>query len=225
MLRKGYKKLYEMGHFDFLCFALCVAAVFGAGKPQQFPSKQINIVAGGLAGGTSDIVTRALAKQVEAALGVPVVVTNKPGGSSAVAVEYMAAQAPDGYNLMYMPVENAMIKALGLSQLEPKDIRCFARAMTLPATVTVKADTPWNSFEELITYAKANPGKLTAGNSGPGSIWHFAAAGIQQATGVQFNHVSFDWWDRCGYRGYGRPCGYSAGSPRRSKGRCGKWKT
>ena len=174
------------------CFALCSTVLFAAAQGQKFPSKQINIVVGASPGGTSDLTARTLGKMIEADLGVPVVVTNKPGGSSAVATEYMMAQAPDGYNLMYMPVENAMIKPLGLSKFEPKDVTYIARAMTLPATVTVKSDAPWNTFQEFIDYAKANPGKVTAGNSGPGSIWHFAAVGIEQMTGVTFNHVPFD---------------------------------
>jgi len=85
-----------------------------------------------------------------------------------------------------------MIKPLGLSNIEPKNVTYICRAMTLPATVTVKSDAPWNTFQEFIDYAKANPGKVTAGNSGPGSIWHFAAVGIEMATGVTFNHVPFD---------------------------------
>ena len=174
------------------CFVLCSTVLFAAAQAQKFPSKQINIVVGASPGGTSDLTARTLGKMVEADLGVPVVVTNKPGGSSAAATEYMTAQAPDGYNLMYLPVENAMIKPLGLSKIEPKDVTYICRAMTLPATVTVKSDAPWNSFKEFIDYAKANPGKVKAGNSGPGSIWHFAAVGIELSTGVTFNHVPFD---------------------------------
>lgn len=162
------------------------------GAEAKFPTKQINIVVGASAGGTSDTVTRYLAKDIESQLGVPIVVTDKPGGSCSVAFEYMAAQKPDGYNLMYMPVESAMVKALGFTKLEPREIDFIGLAMTLPATVTVNAKAPWNTFEEFIAYAKANPGKVTVGNSGTGSIWHFAAAGIERACGVSFNHVPFD---------------------------------
>ncbi len=163
-----------------------------AGSDASFPTKQINIVVGASAGGTSDVVTRFLAKDVESQLGVPVVVNNRPGGSCSVAFEYMAAQKPDGYNLMYMPVESAMVKALGFTQLEPASVDFIALAMTLPATVTVNASSEWNTFEDLIAYAKEHPGEVTVGNSGTGSIWHFAAAGIERACGVQFNHVPFD---------------------------------
>jgi len=180
--------------FVLMLTILVVSSVFAQGTAEgaKFPSKEINIVVGASAGGTSDVVTRFLAKDVETQLGVPIVVTNKPGGSCSVAFEYMAAQKPDGYNMMYMPVESAMVKPLGLTKLEPSSIRYIGLAMYLPATVTVNANAPWNTFEELIAYAKANPGEVTVGNSGTGSIWHFAAAGIEQATGVKFNHVPFD---------------------------------
>ena len=177
-----------------VCFCLASSLLFAGGGAQgkKFPSKQINVLVGASPGGTSDITARTLGKLVEKDLGVPVVVNNKPGGSSAAATEYMCAQPADGYTLMYVPVENAMIKPLGLSKIEPKDLTYIARAMTLPATVTVKIDAPWKDVKEFIEYAKAHPGELKAGNSGPGSIWHFAAVGIEMATGVKFNHVPFD---------------------------------
>lgn len=175
--------------------SLVICGVFANGGNEataKFPTKQINIMVGASAGGTSDTVARYLAKDIEAQLGVPIIITDKPGGSCSVAFEYMAAQKPDGYTIMYMPVESAMVKALGLTKLQPSDIRYFAHAMYLPATVTVNANSEWNTFEDFINYAKANPGKVTVGNSGTGSIWHFAAAGIEQACGVKFNHVPFD---------------------------------
>ncbi|MDR0527950.1 MAG: tripartite tricarboxylate transporter substrate binding protein [Spirochaetaceae bacterium] len=175
-----------------LFFVAIILIAAGCSKVEKYPSKQIGVVVGASAGGTSDVVTRFLAKAVEGELGVPLVVTNKAGGSSAVATEYMTAQKPDGYNIMYMPVESAMIKALGLSNIEPKDIRYFARAMTLPAAIAVNAESPYKSFEELIEFAKTHPGEIKTGNAGTGSIWHFAAVGIEKACGVKFNHVPFD---------------------------------
>lgn len=172
------------------CSFLFSGSLFAA--PAKFPSKQITVVVGYSAGGTSDTVTRFIAKEMEAELGVPIIVTNKPGGSSAVAFEYLASRKADGYTLMYVPVENAMVKPLGFTKLEPKDIRYIGRAMTLPATVTVNANSPFKTFADLVKYAKNNPGKLKVGNSGTGSIWHFAAVGIERAAGVKFNHVPFD---------------------------------
>ena len=181
--------------FVFALVVLMTTCIFANGTAESsanWPQKQINILVGASAGGTSDTVARYLAKEIEADLGVPVIVTDKPGGSCSVAFETLASQPADGYTIMYMPVESAMVKALGLTSLEPSSIDYFALAMTLPATVTVNADAPWNTFDEFIAYAKANPGKVTVGNSGTGSIWHFAAAGIEKACGVTFNHVPFD---------------------------------
>jgi tripartite-type tricarboxylate transporter receptor subunit TctC len=195
VLKKMKRREWNMKK-TFLILMLVVLVVGGlfaqGGTEAKFPMKQLNIVVGASAGGTSDTVTRFIAKDVEAQLGVPVIVTDKAGGSSAVAFEYMAAQKPDGYNLMYMPVESAMVKPLGFTDLEPSSIQYIGLAMYLPATVTVNSKAPWNTFGELIAYAKANPGKVTVGNSGTGSIWHFAAAGIEQVCDVKFNHVPFD---------------------------------
>jgi len=183
------KKLFSL----LAVFMLSFGVLFAQGQVSDtYPTKEIHIVVGASAGGTSDTVTRYLAKEVEKDLGVPVVVTNKPGGSCSVAFEYMANQKADGYNLMYMPVESAMVKPLGYTDLEPSDVVYFAHAINLPATVTVNADAPWDTFEDLVAYAKENPGEVTVGNSGTGSIWHFAAAGIEESTGVKFNHVPFD---------------------------------
>ena len=176
-----------------MCFVLCSVTLFaGARGDRPFPSRQITILVGASPGGTSDVIARTIGRMIEVDLGVPVVIQNRPGGSSAVATEFLAAQSADGYTLMYFPVENAMIRPLGLSQHEPRNFTYLVRAMTLPATVTVSVDSPWYTFQEFIDFALANPGQVTVGNSGPGSIWHFGAVGLEMATGAVFTHVPFD---------------------------------
>lgn len=85
-----------------------------------------------------------------------------------------------------------MLKALGFTDLSTDDFRFIGRAMTIPAAVTVRADAPWDTFEDFINYAKEHPGEIQVGNSGTGSIWHIAAASIEKECGVQFTHVPFD---------------------------------
>ena len=99
---------------------------------------------------------------------------------------------PDGYTIAYMPVESTMLKALGFTDLSTDDFRFIGRAMTIPAAVTVRADAPWDTFEDFVNYAKEHPGEIQVGNSGTGSIWHIAAASIEKECGVQFTHVPFD---------------------------------
>jgi len=169
---------------------LCFANGQTEGKP--FPAKEVTIVVPYSPGGASDTVTRIIAKNTESALGVPVIVTNKTGASGSIGMDYVRKSTPDGYTISYMPVESTMVSALGYTDLAPADFDFVAGAMTLSAALTVRADAPWDSVEEFLAYAKANPGKLNIGNSGTGSIWHIAAASIEESQGVQFNHVPFE---------------------------------
>jgi tripartite-type tricarboxylate transporter receptor subunit TctC len=105
---------------------------------------------------------------------------------------YLKNCKPDGYTIGIVPVELSMVKALGYCNLVPTDLDLLARAATFPAAVAVKKDSPFNTLEDLIKYAKAHPGKLKTGNSGTGSIWHIAAIALENATGIKLNHVPFD---------------------------------
>jgi len=159
---------------------------------KSYPAKEVTIVVPYSPGGASDTVTRIIAKNVEPALGVPVIVTNKTGASGSIAMDYVRKSKADGYTICYMPVESTMVSALGYTDLQPADFDFVAGAMTISAAVTVRADAPWDTIEQFIAYAKDNPGKISVGNSGTGSIWHIAAASIEEAEGVKFNHVPFE---------------------------------
>jgi len=173
-----------------LILLFACGTVTAQGKP--FPNKPVTIVVPYAPGGASDITSRMIGKGMEDKLGVPVVVVNKTGASGGVGLEYGRSSAKDGYTLVYMPVESTMVKALGYTDIQPSDFIYLGRVMTLPAAITVKADSPWKSIEELVAYAAKNPGKLSVGNSGTGSIWHVAAASLAEKTGIKVNNVPFD---------------------------------
>ncbi|AYO29641.1 tripartite tricarboxylate transporter substrate binding protein [Biomaibacter acetigenes] len=158
----------------------------------KYPAKQINLIIQAAPGGLSDTTARTVGGELEKILGVPVVCSNKPGASGAVAMSYVQASAPDGYTIGYVPVELTMIKALGFADIEPNSFDLIGSSNISPATVTVRADAPWKTLQEFIDYAKKNPEKVKVGNSGTGSIWHIAAASLEKAAGVKFNHVPFD---------------------------------
>ncbi len=164
----------------------------GCATQAKFPSKQVNIVVPYSPGGASDTVARIFAKELESVLGVPVLVTNKTGASGAVGLEAVKNSKADGYTIAYMPVESTMIKALGFTELTTDDFNFLARAMTIPAAVTVHKDAKWNTLEELLKDAAANPGSIKVGNSGTGSIWHIAATQLEQVSGAKFTHVPFE---------------------------------
>lgn len=176
----------------FLAMLAAIFALSVAVEAGQYPVKQISLVCPVAPGGASDMTSRIFAAQLEKILGKPVIVSNKPGASNSIGMEFVKNRRPDGYTIGYMPVEVCMIRALGLTDLSSADFTFLARAMTIPATLTVRADAPWNTFAEFIEDAKKNPGKIKIGNSGTGSIWHIAASAMEEETGSKFVHVPFD---------------------------------
>lgn len=178
--------------------AMMLAFVLFAGGSQQalaqgaFPQREITIVVPFNPGGASDMTARIIAKGMEPALGKPVVVVNKAGGSGGVGMSTVARSAPDGYTLSYIPVEIVMHKALKLSDLVPDSFEYIGQTTMVPSAVTVPADAPYNNINDFIKYAKANPGKVRIGNSGAGSIWHIAASALEINQKVTFNHIPFE---------------------------------
>lgn len=164
----------------------------GAGSGEFPGNKQLNVIVPYSAGGASDTTARIYALELEKALDATVLVTNKTGAAGAVGLEHVRSSKPDGYTIAYMPVECTMLSSLGYTDLSSNDFKFLGRAMTIPATITVRADSPWDTMEEFIDYAVTNPGEIQIGNSGTGSIWHIAAASLEQETGAKFTHVPFD---------------------------------
>ena len=159
----------------------------------DFPgNKQVSLIVPYSAGGASDTVARIYASELEQSLGTSIVVSNVTGASGAIGLEQVRNANPDGYTMAYMPVESTMLRSLGFTDLSTDDFKFVGRAMTIPAAVTVRADAPWDTFEDFVNYAKEHPGEIQVGNSGTGSIWHIAAASIEKECGVQFTHVPFD---------------------------------
>ena len=161
--------------FLSLLVLMCVCSLFAEGtkEKQEFPGKkQINIIVPYSAGGASDTTARIYASELEKAIGTTVTVSNITGASGATGLTQVKNSKPDGYTLAYMPVESTMLRALGLTKLSSDDFSFIGRAMTIPAAVTVRADSPWKTFDDFIKYAKEHPSKVRVGNSGTGSIWH-----------------------------------------------------
>ena len=168
--------------------ALSIAPVQAA----SWPTKQIELVVPYAAGGGTDLVARAFADAAKNHLPVSIGVINKPGGGGAIGLSEIAAARPGGYKIGLGTVELTTLPSLGMVRFKTSDFKPIARLNTDPAAITVRADAPWNSYEEFMTYAKANPGKVRIGNSGTGAIWHLAAAALEDKTGAKFSHVPYD---------------------------------
>jgi tripartite-type tricarboxylate transporter receptor subunit TctC len=179
--------------FLFVCAAV-LGAMWANPAPAQekFPKDPITIVVPYAAGGSHDLVARALQPQLEKILGVPVLVDNKPGGGSTIACNFVKAAPPNGYTLVTVSPTLSIIKyTLPESNVTFDQFEPIAYVGYTPQGVFTRVDAPWNNLKELLEYAKANPGKLKCGNAGHGGNFHMGAVGIEQATGVKFTHIPF----------------------------------
>lgn len=164
----------------------------GTGAAANFPTKPVTLIVPYAAGGGTDSTARALAKATEKHLGQTITIVNKTGGGGAVGFTEGATAKPDGYTATMVTVELTTLPHLKLTQITHENFKPIAQINFDPSAITVKADAPWNTVQEFLDHAKANPGKVKVGNSGPGSIWHLAAAAVGKDMGVEFNHVPYD---------------------------------
>jgi tripartite-type tricarboxylate transporter receptor subunit TctC len=164
-----------------------------AAQAQQFPSKPVTLIVPWPAGGSSDIYFRKLGEITARHLGQPLVIENRPGGSGMNGPATMAKTAkPDGYTISQL-----VITAFRMPHMQKVDwdpITDFTYIIGLAGYtfgIVVKADSPFKTFQDLLAYARANPGKLSYATPGTGTSLHLAMEEIAAKAGVQFLHVPF----------------------------------
>ncbi|WPB58918.1 tripartite tricarboxylate transporter substrate binding protein [Xylophilus sp. GOD-11R] len=170
--------------------ALAASGVAHA-QARDFPNKPIELIVPFQPGGGTDAVARAYADAARRHIAQTVLVVNKPGASGAIGWQDLIASRPDGYRIAVVTVELVTLPPLNMAKFTADDVTPIARLNADPSAITVRADAPWNSIEEFLAAAKAQGGKLSMGNAGNGSIWHLAAAALEDKTGVKFNHTPF----------------------------------
>jgi len=173
---------------------LPAAAMLAAGPASaqaQFPSKPIELVVPFQPGGGTDALARAFADATRKHMPQSMIIVNKPGASGAIGWQDVINAKPDGYRLAVVTVEVTTLPHMGLAKFTYDDMTPIARLNADQAAITVRADAPWNTIEEFLAAAKKDSGKLSMGNAGNGSIWHLAAAALEDKTSVKFNHTPF----------------------------------
>lgn len=145
---------------------------------QNYPSRPITMVVPWGAGGGTDATARIVAALMEKELGQPVNVVNRTGGNGVVGHSAIATAPADGYTLGMITVEISMMHWAGLTDLKPTNYTPLALMNIDPAAVTVRADSPHKTVNDLLAAIKANPGKFKASGTGQGGIWHLALAGM-----------------------------------------------
>jgi tripartite-type tricarboxylate transporter receptor subunit TctC len=173
---------------------LCLLAASASAAAQGFPAKPIRVVIPFVAGGSSDIVGRAIASKFQELLGQPGVVENRPGANGAIAAEFVAKAEPDGYTILVGSIGVFSINAALFKDLRYHPVRDFAPitlAVTTPNVLVAKPDLKASSMKELIDFAKANPGRLSYCSSGTGSSDHLTAELLKQMSSTFAVHVPY----------------------------------
>lgn len=176
-----------------LAIGAAVAAALLAGPAAaDWPEETITIIVPFSAGGGTDITGRTIAEFLQAELGVPVVVVNRPGAGGEIGLTELARAEPDGYTLgiintpgiVTIPIERD-------AQFSMDDFTFIAGLVEDPATLSVLSTSEIETIEDLVEAAKANPGGITVGTQGIGSAGHISISLLEQAAGVEFLPVPF----------------------------------
>ena len=155
-------------------------------------SGSINIICPWAAGGGADGNARQIGAVVGELTGQTVTVSNQTGGSGAVGFSAIMNASPDGGTIGIITAELNTLPPQGLVTFTYEDMYPLIRLCTLPSVVAVSADSPFNTLDELVEYAKANPGDLKVGTVGTGSIWHICAAKLMSTAGIELTAVPYD---------------------------------
>jgi tripartite-type tricarboxylate transporter receptor subunit TctC len=176
---------------------LAVIACFGAPHARgqsAYPTKPITMVVPFGAGGALDLVARVLADGLRGELGQPVIVDNRPGASGLIAMRYVANAAPDGYTIILSSESNHILLPL-LDKNFPLDVAKDFVPVSLSGqfqhTLIVKKDSPVNTVQELVSYLRAHPGKMSFGSSGVGTQAHIAGEYLSLLTESKMVHVPY----------------------------------
>ena len=155
----------------------------------EYPDRPVTIVVPWSAGGGTDTIIRLFAVGFEEAMGQPINVVNRTGGSGVVGHSAIANADPDGYTLGACTSEITYFETVGLAPITPDSFDLISRLAIIPAGVTVAADSEYKTVEDLIDAAKA--GGLSSSGSGIGGPWHMAVAGMMKQAGAAADTVQF----------------------------------
>ncbi len=167
-----------------MALALTAAAGAAWAECDWKPERPVTYVVPWGAGGGTDANSRMLASLLEKEMGQPFNVVNRTGGNGVVGHSAIATAEPDGYTVGAATVEITTMHHAGLTDLNHTSITPIALVDIVPSSVLVAADSPFESLDDLLAYAKENPGELTASGTAQGGIWHLALAGMLNAEGM-----------------------------------------
>ncbi len=160
---------------------------------QAWPSKPISLIVPFPAGGTTDVLARALAEKLTLSLGQTVIVESKPGAGATLGADYVAKARPDGYTLLVGAVHHTIASSVykKLPYDFQKDLAPITTIALVPNVLVVNASTPVNNVAELVALLKAKPGAYNYGSNGNGTAQHLIGTQFENMTGTDFSHIPY----------------------------------
>jgi len=175
-----------------LLFAFCLLSTSLA-HAQGWPNRPIRFIVPFPAGGSTDVAARTLAERLSRSLGAQVVVENRAGGGGAIGIAEVARAAPDGYTVLVAPdaITTLPVVVKDLPFEVMRDFTAVTQVTTQPLAVAVHSAVPAKSVQELVAYAKANPGKVSFAHSGTGSGQHMSGELLKKMAAIDIVHVPY----------------------------------
>ena len=160
---------------------------------EKYPDKPINFIIGYPAGGSTDVCARPLVAAAGKILGQPVIVVNKPGGSSAVAMASLKNEKPDGYTIGILPSGAVLSQHMRRVPYDSaKDFTPILQYAVYLYGLVVQTNSPWKTFQEFIEFSKANPGKIRYSTAGPGTPQHLVMERLALKEKIKWTHIPFE---------------------------------
>jgi tripartite-type tricarboxylate transporter receptor subunit TctC len=161
---------------------------------QDYPNRRIAIIVPFPAGSGPDVYARIIGEKLSSRLGQPVIIENRPGSGGATGGRAVTKSDPDGYTILFGSTSSVVVSPAVAKEPPFDPVTAFAPIIQVargPFILSVRSDLPISSLQQLIDYAKRNPGKLNYGTSGPGSLHHLSTEMLKHATGIDVVHIPF----------------------------------
>jgi tripartite-type tricarboxylate transporter receptor subunit TctC len=183
--------MVRVGVLAAACAAVAVLASSGDVAHAQSQPKSVKIIVPYTPGSGPDIISRLLGEQIGKDGGPQVVVENRPGGGTAIGTEAAARAEPDGSTLLLVANAFTVNMAVKRGNFTLANFEPVCNLASTPMPLVVQASAPWKTVQELVAYAKANPGKVTFASGGPATSLHVAIEVLRLATKIDTNYVPY----------------------------------
>jgi len=173
--------------------AVCACAAFGAQAQGAYPSRNVEVILPYAAGGGVDAMGRAFAREASRLTGQSWVVVNRDGAAGVVGFTALTRAAPDGYTLVFSPASPLVNSPFVMKEMpfRNEQVEPLCQVFENVFSIAVRQESPITSMQDLVARAKADPGKLSYGHAGAGSVPHMSVGALEKALGVKFNPIAY----------------------------------